>query len=144
MILKNIILTEFKLNFENVFDTELHKTDLNQTAPNNAKNEVQALQIKLTNDKIMHDKINQEIEQSKQQKTLASNEEILNKEFQIQSPVSETDLATIVNNLEDLNLHNCSLSSLDTESFKNLINLKKLVLSFNNLKNIKEIVHLVC
>jgi hypothetical protein len=144
MILKNIILTEFKLNFENVFDTELHKTDLNQTAPNNAKNEVQALQIKLTNDKIMHDKINQEIEQSKQQKTLASNEEILNKEFQIQSPVSETDLATIVNNLEDLNLHNCSLSNLDTESFKNLINLKKLVLSFNNLKNIKEIVHLVC
>jgi len=144
MILKNIILTEFKLNFENVFDTELHKTDLNQTASNNAKNEVQALQIKLTNDKIMHDKINQEIEQSKQQKTLASNEEILNKEFQIQSPVSETDLATIVNNLEDLNLHNCSLSNLDTESFKNLINLKKLVLSFNNLKNIKEIVHLVC
>ena len=83
------------------------------------------------------------MENNKQQKTLASNEEILNREFQIQSPVSETDLASIVNNLEDLNLHNCSLSSLDTESFKNLINLKKLVLSFNNLKNIKDIVHLV-
>ena len=92
------------------------------------------------------DKLNQEIESSRKElkelKNASSNEDILNKEFQIQSPVADTDLASIVNHLEELNLHNCALTNLDVESFKNLINLKKLVLSFNNLKHIKEIVHL--
>lgn len=83
------------------------------------------------------------MENSKQNKSLTSNEEILHKEFQIQSPVFETDFANVINHLEELNLHNCSLTNLDVESFKNLINLKRLVLSFNNLKHIKEIVHLV-
>lgn len=78
-----------------------------------------------------------------QQKESITNEDILNKELQVQSSLSDCDLATVVIQLEELNLHNCGLTSIDLESFKNLINVKKLSLSFNNLKSIKEIVHLV-
>lgn len=48
-----------------------------------------------------------------------------------------------VTNLTELNLHNCNLTDLDVESLKSLVQLKKLILSFNKLKFIKEIASLV-
>lgn len=42
-------------------------------------------------------------------------------------------------NLSEVNLHNVGLISLDIEPLKNLKHIKKLILSFNRIKSIKEI-----
>jgi Leucine-rich repeat (LRR) protein len=45
--------------------------------------------------------------------------------------------------IEELNLHNCELTELDNDPFKNTRSLKKLTLSFNKLKSIRELNTLV-
>lgn len=45
--------------------------------------------------------------------------------------------------LVELNLHNIGLTNLDIKPLQNLRNLKKLILSFNKLKSLKELTNMV-
>jgi len=64
----------------------------------------------------------------------SNNETIINKEIRFQA----LDLDDL-ENLAEINFHNCELTSLNVDSFKNLRSLKKLTLSFNKLKSLKEL-----
>jgi Leucine-rich repeat (LRR) protein len=64
----------------------------------------------------------------------SNNETIINKEIRFQA----LDLDDL-ENLTEINFHNCELTSLNVDSFKNLRSLKKLTLSFNKLKSLKEL-----
>ena len=68
----------------------------------------------------------------------ANNETIINKEIKFQA----VDLDEL-ENLTEINFHNCDLTSLNVEAFKNLRSLKKLTLSFNKLKSLRELNHMV-
>ena len=121
-----------KPGFDNVFDTELHRakttlreSKLDQEGQNNLVNNV--IQEKLRNES--------EIKQNP-----LSNIEIIGNEINLQVSRLDEPRAT---NLTELNLHNCNLTDLDVESLKSLVQLKKLILSFNKLKFIKEIASLV-
>ena len=67
-----------------------------------------------------------------------NNETIINKEIRFQA----LDLDDL-EGLTEINFHNCELTSLNVDSFKNLRSLKKLTLSFNKLKTLKEINNIV-
>ncbi len=69
------------------------------------------------------------------------NSEIVNNKIEIQTAKLNEARAN-ANNLTELNLHNSGLTDLDVESFKCLTQLKKLILSFNKLKLIKDIANL--
>ena len=71
---------------------------------------------------------------------LAHNEAIINREIKLQSSDLNED---VLDNLAELNLHNCELTSLNVESLKSLRFLKRLTLSFNKLKNLKELNNIV-
>ena len=71
---------------------------------------------------------------------LLSNIEIIGNEINLQVSRLDEPRAT---NLTELNLRNCNLTDFDVESLKSLVQLKKLILSFNKLKFIKEIASLV-
>jgi Leucine-rich repeat (LRR) protein len=57
---------------------------------------------------------------------------------QIPSSPDDGDEKRLIN-LSEVNLHNVGLISLDIEPLKNLKHIKKLILSFNRIKSIKEI-----
>ena len=67
-----------------------------------------------------------------------NNETIINKEIKFQA----IDLDNI-ESLIEINFHNCDLTSLNVDSLKNLRSLRKLTLSFNKLKTLKELNNLV-
>jgi len=80
----------------------------------------------------------------KSQKAIKT-EEFVNKEIEVQlgklmpNPSQEPNY----NLIEELNLHNCELTELNNDPFRNTRNLKKLTLSFNKLKSIRELNTLV-
>lgn len=67
-------------------------------------------------------------------------DELVKKQIELQSHIKDEFLP---NNLIELNLHNIGLTSLDIEPLENLKSLKKLIVSFNKLKRIKEISNMV-
>lgn len=87
-------------------------------------------------DKIINDKLQND---SESKLNPISNIELINQHIDLQVAQLGDPRVT---NLTELNLHNCGLTDLDMESLKVLTQLKKLVLSFNKLKFIKEIANL--
>ena len=121
-----------KPGYDNVFDTELQKTKTNLRG---SKLDIQS-QKDLVN-KVINDKLRNE---SETKMNPISNTEVINKQIDLQ--VSNLEDSRMFN-LTELNLHNCGLTDLDVDNLKSLTQLKKLILSFNKLKFIKEIANLV-
>ena len=115
-----------------MFDTELQKTKLNLRETKIDVNSQNELVNKIIKDKLRND--------SEIKMNPVPSSEIISREIELQ--VSRLDEPNIYN-LVELNLHNSSLTELDVDTLKNVSHLKKLILSFNKLKFIKEISHLV-
>lgn len=80
----------------------------------------------------------------KSQKAIKT-EEFIGKEIdaQLSKLMPNPSVEPNYNLIEELNLHNCELTELDNDPFRNTRNLKKLTLSFNKLKSIRELNTLV-
>lgn len=70
-------------------------------------------------------------------------DEVISREIQLQIPMIGDNEQLNVANLTELNLHSCGLAALDAEPFVALKHIKKLIVSFNKLRSLKDINNLV-
>lgn len=83
---------------------------------------------------------------SKNEETIEANvsNEVVSRAIRMQIPASiESEDPLDINNLVELNLHNIGLTSIDIQPICDLKQLRKLILSFNKIKSLKEINSLV-
>jgi Leucine-rich repeat (LRR) protein len=121
----------FKPGFDNVFDAELQKAKTNLR-----ESKIDAASQNDLVNKVISDKLKNE---SETKMSPLMNSEIINNKIELQVARLSDARAS---NLTELNLHNSGLTDLDVEALKCLTQLKKLILSFNKLKFIKEIANL--